>query len=370
MLTTEGCRRRQERLLEAMREEGLDAVFLSNYKHVYYLTGLLEPRLPVGALVRSEGEVWLLAPETGAETVADRFWAYPRSAMDRVQNHAAEAAALLAAAFGRPDPSVGMIGIEPASVSETLLEPVVGNFTQAEWRDVSALLALLRKTKDDDELALIRRGVVLCEAGYEAARAAIEPGKSECDIFTAVYGAIVQEAGTSVPFAGDFGCGTRAAQGGPPTRRVLGAGELFILDLFPTLDGYWADLCRTFAVTEPDAVQQAAWGKVRDALALAESLIKAGLPGSDLWREVRTFLDGFEAARGSFTHHAGHGIGLDPHEAPRLIPGSGHVFEVGDVFTLEPALYGEALQGGVRLEQLYVLRASGLDRLSKFPLDL
>ena len=117
-------------------------------------------------------------------------------------------------------------------------------------------------------------------------------------------------------------------------------------------------------------MQQAAWGKVRDALALAESLIKAGLPGSDLWREVRTFLDGFEAARGSFTHHAGHGIGLDPHEAPRLIPGSDHVFDVGDVFTLEPALYGEALQGGVRLEQLYVLRASGLDRLSKFPLDL
>jgi len=367
MLTMDGCRRRQERLLEAMRDEGLDVLFVTNYKHVYYLTGLLETRLPVGALVRQEGEVGLLAPEGGAETAADRLYSYPRHAMDRVQNHAAEAADLLRAALGGPEPNVALIGIEPTAISETLMEPIVATFTRAEWRDAAPLLALLRKKKEADEIALIRHGVVLCEAGYEAARAMIGPGKSECDLYLAVYGAIVQEAGSSVPFAGDFGCGTRAAQGGPPTRRILGAGELVILDLFPTFAGYWADLCRTFAVTAADALQQEAWAQVRDALALAESLIRPGFRGSDLWREVRTFLDGFEHARGSFTHHAGHGVGLDAHEAPRLIPGSDHAFEAGDVFTLEPALYGEALRGGVRIEQLYVLREGGIERLSNFP---
>ena len=247
MLTMEGCRRRQERLLEAMRDEGLDVLVLTHFKHVYYLTGLLETRLPVGALVRQQGEVWLLAPEGGAETAADRLYSYPRDAMDRVQNHAAEAADLLKAALGGPAPNAATIGIEPGAISETLMEPIVATFTRAEWRDAAPLFARLRKKKEADEIALIRRGVVLCEAGYEAARALVAPGKSECDLYLAVYAALVQVAGTSVPFAGDFGCGTRAAAGGPPTRRILGAGELVILDLFPTFDGYWADLCWTFA---------------------------------------------------------------------------------------------------------------------------
>ena len=63
-------------------------------------------------------------------------------------------------------------------------------------------------------------------------------------------------------------------------------------------------------------------------------------------------------AENSFWHHAGHGIGHHGHEAPRIIPGSDDVFEVGDVITLEPGIYTEALHGGIRLEDNYVVRAA------------
>ncbi len=74
--------------------------------------------------------------------------------------------------------------------------------------------------------------------------------------------------------------------------------------------------------------------------------------------------------RGSFWHPAGHGLGLDPQEPPWIIPGSEHIFEVGDGIAVEPGCYSEVLQGGVRLERDYVVHEDGLENLSNFPLDL
>ncbi len=46
------------------------------------------------------------------------------------------------------------------------------------------------------------------------------------------------------------------------------------------------------------------------------------------------------------------------------------MFEVGDVITLEPGVYAEALQGGIRLEDNYVVREHGLENLFAYPMEL
>jgi Xaa-Pro aminopeptidase len=43
---------------------------------------------------------------------------------------------------------------------------------------------------------------------------------------------------------------------------------------------------------------------------------------------------------------------------------------VGDVFTAEPGLYGEDLRGGIRLEENYVVTATGVEKLTDFGLEL
>jgi len=72
----------------------------------------------------------------------------------------------------------------------------------------------------------------------------------------------------------------------------------------------------------------------------------------------------------TFWHHAGHGIGHHGHEAPRLIPGSDDVFEEGDVFTIEPGIYHDALQGGIRIEDNYRVHPAGVENLFDYPLGL
>jgi Xaa-Pro dipeptidase len=107
-----------------------------------------------------------------------------------------------------------------------------------------------------------------------------------------------------------------------------------------------------------------------DAVRLAESLVKPGVPARSVYSVIKEFLDASPLSEKSFWHHVGHGLGHRGHEAPRIIPGSDDLFEEGDVFTLEPGIYTKALQGAIRLEDNYALRPDGPEDLFSFPWGL
>ena len=66
-----------------------------------------------------------------------------------------------------------------------------------------------------------------------------------------------------------------------------------------------------------------------------------------------------------FFHGTGHGVGLEIHEAPR-ISNIDNTLHAGHVVTIEPGLYYPEL-GGIRLEDLVVIRTTGSDNLTKYP---
>ena len=67
----------------------------------------------------------------------------------------------------------------------------------------------------------------------------------------------------------------------------------------------------------------------------------------------------------SMRHGTGHGIGLEVHEPILLDHGGGEIFQ-GEVFTVEPGLYSATL-GGVRVEDMVVVTATGHEVLSPVP---
>jgi len=158
----------------------------------------------------------------------------------------------------------------------------------------------------------------------------------------------------------------------------LRTGQPVIIDIFPrnrtTL--YNGDCTRTVVHGDvPDevarmhaavctarqsAIAAAKAGTTGEAVHLATvAAIKAagyavGLPGPD--------------SPGSYcalTHGTGHGVGLDVHEPP-LLDMRGPELLAGDVVTIEPGLYRKDL-GGVRVEDMIVIRPPGCENLNRLP---
>jgi Xaa-Pro aminopeptidase len=375
MLTIPNCRQRLEAFCASLAAERIELAVITNYRHVYYLTGhLRETELPQVLLVSAEGESTLITDSQPSECAAGDVKVYESYSINWPVSFAGiceKVANAILDACGRFRGGVRRIAIERERTSALLLEPVRAFWPGADYFDAGPMLARLRRRKHVDEIDLIKQCVACIETGYAAARAVIRPGATELDVFKEMHGEIVRAAGYNLKFDGDFACGVRAINGGgTPLAREIQPDDLYIIDIYPSFRGYHADLCRTFAVSPPTDRQMKAWEIARRALDIAERMIRPGVPARGVWEQVCGYVDSFDFVRGSFNHHAGHGIGLDPQEPPWLIPGSDHVFEAGDVVAVEPGCYSEALRGGVRLERNYVVTAGGVENLSEFPLEL
>ncbi len=356
-LTSDGCRARQGRLRELARERNLDAVFLTGPRHVHYLTGhwgraVFQPVL----FVPTEGPSVLavpceVPPAPGAESTLVTNGVRHGNLVDDQLAVAIEALRAHGLSGVR---SVGCDRPPPAGLFEVV-------------HDLGAVLLRMRRHKHDDELSLIRRGIAGCEAAYSATREFLQPGMTEIEVYAELHRAAVRAVGEPIgEFGNDFQSGT---PGGPPRDRAIEQGELMPLDLSVVVRGYSSDLCRTFAIgREPSAAQREAHRVVIETLERIEPALRPGARCRKLHANVAAAIDGHHGWR--FPHHLGHGIGLSAHEAPRLNPQWDDVLEVGDVFTIEPGLYGEDLRGGVRVEQDYVMTPDGAVRLSSFPTDL
>ena len=69
-------------------------------------------------------------------------------------------------------------------------------------------------------------------------------------------------------------------------------------------------------------------------------------------------------------HHGGHAIGLRAHEMPDLNRDRGGTLEVGNVVSVEPGGYADALNYGVRIENMYLITESGAENLSEYPMEI
>jgi Xaa-Pro aminopeptidase len=358
-------RGRQQRVLAEMQRQKLDLVIVTKIEHVQWLAG---PRYgatfsPVAAL-RSDGHCTLVAPNLSNQTAAvDEHLKYDAQLHCTLRNDQRQASSqvLLQALAKGPKPK--RVGVEFSSFTRHL------DSLGGELVDFEPTLYKLRRKKDPDELAKLRKAIAGTGKMYALAREIIRPAITELEVFNRLQAAAVEEYGEMLTGTGnDYACGV---PGGPPRNgRQAQAGELYILDLGPAFRGYFADNCRAIAVDgKPSGEQQEAWSFIMQTFQHIEKTVRPGKSCQELFNEVQAILD--KAPIGKFDHHLGHGIGLYPHEAPHLNPNWDDVFEVGDVFTCEPGLYdAERLRGGMRLENDYLVTPTGIELLSDFPMNL
>ena len=371
MLTKEGCGWRLERARRKMAERGWEALLVTQPGNVNWLEGVLVPPAhPIALWIEPDGAPLLVtdSAKSPAQAECAPFESYsPQRPIDLPWPEAL--AALDGRLSSRRVPAT--IALEQQSAPAVVADLLERRFPDASLRDATVELRRLRRVKDLDEVEVLKRLARVAEAGYARAREILRPGLSEVEVFVEIAAAMARNAGGPVEPHGDYASGPRSLkEGGVPLDRRLEPGDLYVLDLFPAKWGYQADLCRTFAVSNPSDTQREGWAIASEALRRAVAAVRPGRPARDVYLEIRAFLDSHPLSAGTFWHHLGHGVGSGGHEAPRLIPGSDDLLELGDVICLEPGLYNPALRGGLRLENMYWITPAGPERLNSFPLDL
>jgi Xaa-Pro aminopeptidase len=365
MLDPQFSRQRQRRLLELLQRRKLDAIVVGDSQHVYYLSAFRPFWLHfAGFILWADGRSLLVSPnEPAAKTAADEVVAYEANWFStlRQEQPAAAAAKVLEALGARRAKSIGVDASAVCSQVALGFDGTCSAIDPELWQ--------LRRRKDADELALMKTAIRCCEAMYRVAREIIEPGIDEIEVFNQLHAAAVKIAGEplSAHLGNDYACGEK---GGPPRGgRRAKAGELYILDLGPAYQGYFSDNARTFAVDrKPTDAQLKAQGAVAAALAVVEGMAEPGVRCRDIFAAVD---EHFRKACGTgLSHHLGHGVGLQPHEYPHLNPKWDDTLIEGEIFTAEPGQYAPELAAGIRLENQYLVTASGVECLVHAPLEL
>ena len=380
MLKLENCRERQKRLLTLMESEKLDLAVLSNPKTIYYFSGaLLDAAIPHALVIERSGKSLLVTsappgrPPEPPVSAAGETELYTWHSIERdvtPTTWSTEAADLVRGAAAKLLPHGGSVGIE-FEFASFQAGAALGDLSKGKLHNLTPALDQMRRQKDPDEIECMHRTVALVEAGLGAVKARLEAGLTEFQVYSIYYEAMVAKAETSVVLNGDFAVGERAIRGGgPPTSRKVQLGDLYIVDTFPTYQGYMCDYTRTFAVGRPSQLQLDAWGHIMEAHEVARRTIRPGVPAREVYHAIKSHLDQFEPAKDSCWHHAGHGVGMSGWEFPWLTPGSEHIVQDREVLAVEPALYSNELQGGIRLEHDYLVTPEGVVTLDHFPMDL
>jgi Xaa-Pro aminopeptidase len=357
----------RQRAQAYLNTHGLDRALFASPASVTWLTGFAAPVQigphPFGggpALAWYAGGEWTLivldsyaaaAQNTGVEVVS-----YLGYTLDAPIDGPGQLLAALRMVVGAG--AAGRIGVE---------ERALPLFLRAALPETAALIPIdgalvpLRMRKTDEELLKLRQNFALNDIGHAAARPAVRVGATELDVWAAMQAAIQRAAGQRVALGNDCTVGRRGHIGGWPLDVTIESGDSFVVDLSTQLHGYWSDSCATYYAGTPSPRQIAMHNTVSEALELAVSLLRPGAIAREIDSQLREFMR--KAGYPVYPHHTGHGIGVGPHEEPRIVPYNDLRIEPDMVIMLEPGIYFPD-ETAIRLEHAVLVTDSGVEILT------
>jgi len=225
-----------------------------------------------------------------------------------------------------------------------------------------------REIKDQSEIDKTKAALALAEKVFTQVIAGLQPGLPEKEIAWALEKGMREAGAEALSFPPIVASGPNSAMPHAiPGNRRLQEGEPLLFDWGARLKGYCSDISRTLIIGHADAQFKTVYQTVKDAQSKAIDAIHAGVHAQAVDRVAREYIEaaGF---KDKFGHGLGHGTGLAIHEPPRLGPTLDTILEEGMLCTIEPGIYLPSW-GGVRLENMVVVRHDGAEVLNTLGLD-
>lgn len=267
------------------------------------------------------------------------------------------------------DYNVKSAGIEAASITALTKTELARLLPGVQLVDTDRVIEKLRSVKDDAEISLIRQAAQIADSALQAVLPSIREGVSELDIAIELEYQMRKLGAEKPGFDTIVASGPRSAMAhGTATARRVAPGDAIVLDFGCFYRGYTSDMTRTVFVGNPSPEMKRVYDVVLDAQTNACRHLRSGMTGKEADALARTIIE--DAGYGErFGHGLGHGVGLEVHEFPTLSPRNDSPLQPSAVVSVEPGIYLPD-RGGVRIEDLVVLRPDGIENLTSSPKEL
>jgi Xaa-Pro aminopeptidase len=369
-----------DRVRTLMEEAELDALVVRAPDNVLYLTNFWPMKGYDAVVFPRAGEPVLICLEASADDAARTAWT------TNVRHFAGydptdarpPTARTLDLARAESD-EFGRIGLE-LSLGTQASDRMVGEPTTytREWfdafrnaADATPLLARARAVKTPQEIERMRLANEIAAAAMDHVVQELRPGMKESEA-AALWAGFVHGEGTGWAGKVELALGYSLVWSGRSIRTFTATGSRPVAEHEPTLfeiwvcaDGYWCDHTKNVCPAEP--TQE--YARLEEALThVYTSSLALCTPGASLAELDRFVREGLAEAgyAGQPSHPICHGVGARAHEPPYAHQAGGGTVEEGMVLALEPGAYWDG-GGGLRLEDNFLITASGPEKLSSFP---
>lgn len=371
---------RIDKVMQAVRDAGLDALLVLTPANTYYVSGFRAITYSRPVMVVLGEEPALIIPELEFTHAQDRsqiprIRTYSDMALGGLAGKSTfQLAADLCVDTLRESGLRGRrIGYEPTGITVDGYE-----YLSAAWGaplvPVKGTIERLRMVKEAAELHLVRAGAELAELGMSIEVEASTAGTSEIEIMALGNAAMLVEAARRHPDL-NVTAGSRPVSGDKtvlphsiPSGKRLAAGDVVIHGTGCVTNGYYSEDERTIFVGAPTAEQRRVFDVMLRAQLAAIGAIRPGRPCKDVDHAARAVIE--EAGYGAaFIHRTGHGMGIDVHEPPFFAASDDTIIAPGMVMSVEPGIYLPGL-GGFRHSDTIFVTEDGCEVVTKYPKTL
>ena len=250
----------------------------------------------------------------------------------------------------------------------------VAAYPAVTLKNAHPMLAAMRMVKDEYEIACIQKAIDVTDQGLRRILSTLAPGQMEYQAQAEFEYTIRWHGAEDTAFATIAGSGINGCMLHYETNHCrMEDGKLLLLDLGAKVDGYCADITRTYPVGGKYSERQK---QIYDIVLNANlEVTKAARPGLTLKQlnEIckKALSDGLMAIGkiessdqiGTYyMHGVSHHLGLDTHDA---IAHDEVTLAPGMIITNEPGLYIDEEEIGIRIEDDLLITEDGCEVLSK-----
>lgn len=349
----------------------------------WYLTGIEQPGWIV-MLDGSTGEEWLVKPHIDAvhETFDGSLsaeQAIATSGIKKVLTY--DEAILQLRKLAKKHSVVHTIDHPPyADRFNFSLNPAIGQHKKMLERtfgsviDCQKEIAKLRAVKQPEEIAAIQRAITLTIDGFTTVKAQLQAAKYEYELEAEFSYVFKRKGGWNHAYTPIIASGKNACTLHYNSNTdSLRAKQLVLMDVGARVDGYAADITRTYSKGSPTKRQVAVHAAVEAAHVDIIQILTPGLPVEEYARKVDERMkqalievgllksvNDDDTYRKYFPHAISHGLGIDVHDSL----GGARQLEPGMVLTVEPGIYIPEEGIGIRIEDDILITDTGHDNLS------